>query len=73
MAWSEEEARASVNAYFKLMAAEQRGNPIAKAPLYRKLSDQFRNRSAKAFEAIQRLYLSTKALAGLLHGAPSPR
>lgn len=48
--WSEEEARAAVSAYFKLLHAEQNRTHVNKAKLYRELSERFPNRPPKAFE-----------------------
>lgn len=48
--WSEDEALAAVAAYFKLLKAEQDGNTVNKAQLYRNLSERFPQRAAKAFE-----------------------
>jgi hypothetical protein len=51
MSWSEEEARAAVRAYFRLLSAEQAGKPTNKAALYRKLSAKFPKRNPNAFES----------------------
>jgi hypothetical protein len=48
--WSEDEARAAVTAYFKLLAAEREGRRTNKRELYRELSERFSNRVPKAFE-----------------------
>lgn len=50
MGWSELEAKAAVEAYFKLLRAEQSGQSTNKASLYRNLSSKFPQRSIKAFE-----------------------
>ena len=48
--WSESEVRAAVSAYFKVVHAEQSGQPTNKANLYRQLSKRHPGRTAKAFE-----------------------
>lgn len=48
-AWSEEENRATIEAYFSLFLADLRGEPINKAATYRELSARF-GRASKAFE-----------------------
>lgn len=48
--WSENEVRAAVSAYFKLLKTEQAGGAINKAKLYRALSERFPRRVPKAFE-----------------------
>jgi hypothetical protein len=48
--WSEDEVRAAVTAYFSLLKAEQAGESVNKAQLYRDLSARFPNRPPKAFE-----------------------
>jgi hypothetical protein len=48
--WSEDEVRAAVTAYFKMLHAEQEGQSINKARLYRNLSKRHPDRTAKAFE-----------------------
>ena len=48
--WSEDEVRVAVNAYFKLLKAEQDGSNTNKSKLYRELSVLFPSRSPKAFE-----------------------
>ena len=50
MGWSEDESKAAVEAYFKLLKADQSGRPTNKAALYRSLSGRFPERGPKAFE-----------------------
>ena len=50
MGWSETEVKAAVRAYFELFEAQQNGETINKAALYRKLSAEYPERSSKAFE-----------------------
>lgn len=49
MGWSEEEVKAAVDAYFKLLAIQQSGGAANKAEIYRELS-QNSSRSPKSFE-----------------------
>jgi MvaI/BcnI restriction endonuclease family len=48
--WAEQEVRAAVSAYFKLLRAEQDGVHTNKAKLYRDLSTRFPKRVPKAWE-----------------------
>jgi hypothetical protein len=48
--WTEEEVRASVSKYLELLKADQEGEKINKAVVYRELSSQYPQRSPKAFE-----------------------
>jgi hypothetical protein len=50
IAWTEDEARAAVSAYFKVLQDEQDGVHINKAGVYRALSKRFPKRVPKAFE-----------------------
>jgi hypothetical protein len=50
MGWTEAEIRATILAYFQLMAAQEAGGSPVKVAIYRQLSAQFPNRSPKAFE-----------------------
>ena len=49
-AWTELEVKGAVVAYFRLLDAQSRGQGEVKSALYSKLSQDFPNRSAKAFE-----------------------
>lgn len=48
--WTEEEVSAVTSAYFKLLEAQQRAEPVIKSQIYRQLSKDNPTRSAKAFE-----------------------
>ena len=48
--WSEKEIAVAIDAYFQLMEAQQKGEPVNKAKLYRQLSAAHPARSAKSFE-----------------------
>lgn len=50
MGWTEAEIRATILAYFQLMAAQEAGESPVKVAIYRELSTQFPYRSPKAFE-----------------------
>ena len=48
--WSEKEITAAIGAYFQLMQAQQKGEPVNKASIYRQLSAAHPDRSEKSFE-----------------------
>jgi hypothetical protein len=48
--WTEEEVFAATRAYFRLLEAQQRAEPVNKSQIYRQLSKVHPTRSAKAFE-----------------------
>ncbi len=48
--WTEVEIRGAVAAYFELLDAQQKSEPVNKSALYRKLSSIHSGRSAKSFE-----------------------
>jgi len=48
--WSEKEIAVAIDAYFQLVEAQQKGEPVNKAKLYRQLSAAHPARSAKSFE-----------------------
>ena len=49
ISWSEEEVRAAIAAYFKLLKTEETGRTVNKAAIYRELASRF-PRNPKAFE-----------------------
>ncbi len=48
--WSEKEITVAIDAYFQLMQAQQKGEPVNKTSIYRQLSAAHPGRSAKSFE-----------------------
>lgn len=50
LGWTENEVRAAVSEYFRLLDAERGGRQVNKAALYRSLSKRFPRRRPKAFE-----------------------
>jgi hypothetical protein len=48
--WSEAEIRAAIRAYFSLLEAQEAGESVNKAALYRDLASGYPGRSAKSFE-----------------------
>ena len=48
--WSENQIRATVEAYFTLLKVQEDGGNQNKSALYKQLSQQFPERSPKAFE-----------------------
>jgi len=63
--WSEEELKASVDAYKSMYQAEQEGRKIVKVKMYRDLEDRF-GRSHKAFERrMQNISYVVQSLGGV--------
>ncbi len=48
--WTEQENRATIREYFRLLTSQQRGATINKAAIYRGLNAQFAERTPKSFE-----------------------
>ncbi len=48
--WSEQEIRAAITAYFRLLDTQARGKSVNKAAIYSDLSCSHSRRNAKAFE-----------------------
>ena len=49
-AWNEGEIKGAILGYFDLLNAQERGQLIVKSAVYKRLADEFPQRSAKAFQ-----------------------